>query len=115
MKTGRSSTACAALKPDTVRTIRLRDVLTPLAKRVPLPEEELGFKDGRLHSFRHYFCSTCANGGEPETVVRKWLGHRAQSLRQVASNSDPARGCVDGCVERCTVGYRQVCWRVTSR
>ncbi|TXT16676.1 MAG: integrase family protein [Planctomycetota bacterium] len=45
-----------ALKPDTVRRLLIRDVLTPLAKRFPKPDAEpIGFVDGRLHSFRHYF------------------------------------------------------------
>jgi integrase len=30
---------------------------------------------GRLHSFRHYFCSRYANSGVPEQVVMAWLGH----------------------------------------
>jgi hypothetical protein len=33
------------------------------------------FAAGRLHSYRHYFCSTCANRGVPEQVVMEWLGH----------------------------------------
>ena len=38
-----------ALKPDTVRRILIRDVLTPLAKRFPKPTDEpLGVIDG-LH------------------------------------------------------------------
>lgn len=30
---------------------------------------------GRLHSFRHYFCSTFAISGVPERMVMDWLGH----------------------------------------
>lgn len=63
------------VKPDTVRNILIREVLTPLAARFSTPEDETGFVDGRLHSFRHYFCSTCANMGVPEQVVKEWLGH----------------------------------------
>ncbi|WP_020471428.1 tyrosine-type recombinase/integrase [Zavarzinella formosa] len=63
------------LKPDTLRNILVRDVLTPLAPKFPHPEGEPGFRDGRLHSFRHYFCSACASGGVPERVVKTWLGH----------------------------------------
>lgn len=54
------------LKPDTIRRILIRDVLTPLAERFLSPEGEVSFADGRLHSFRHYFCSTCANHNIPE-------------------------------------------------
>ena len=63
------------LKPDTVRRILVRDVIEPLSDRFPTEPEERGFKDGRLHSFRHYFCSTCANNGVPERIVIDWLGH----------------------------------------
>jgi integrase len=63
------------LKPDTVRRILIRDVLTPLTERFPTSEGEVGFGSGRLHSFRHYFCSRCANSGVPEQVVMSWLGH----------------------------------------
>jgi integrase len=68
------------LKPDTVRAILVRDVLRPLAERFPTPEGETGFRDGRLHSFRHFFCSTCANCGVPEQVVMHWLGHRQSAM-----------------------------------
>ena len=63
------------LKPDTVRRILVREVIEPLTEKFPTPEGERGFKDGRLHSFRHYFCPTCANNGVPERMVMDWLGH----------------------------------------
>jgi integrase len=63
------------LKPDTVRRILVREVIDPLAEQFPTPDGKRGFKDGRLHSFRHYFCSTCANNGVPERMVMDWLGH----------------------------------------
>jgi len=63
------------LKPDTVRQALIRDVIEPLSEKFPAAEDERGFKDGRLHSFRHYFCSTCANNGVPERMVMDWLGH----------------------------------------
>ena len=63
------------LKPDTVRRVFIREVIEPLAKQFPTDEGERGFKDGRFHSFRHYFCSTCANSGVPERMVMDWLGH----------------------------------------
>ena len=64
------------LSPDIARRTLIKEVLTPLAKRFPTPEGETGLRDGRLHSFRHYFCSACANTGVPEQVVMQWLGHR---------------------------------------
>ncbi|CAN5277383.1 hypothetical protein BH11PLA2_BH11PLA2_30930 [soil metagenome] len=68
------------LKADTVRNILIRDVLKPLAKKFPTPEGENGFADGRLHSFRHFFCSLCANRQVPQQVVMKWLGHQDSKL-----------------------------------
>ncbi len=63
------------LKPDTVRRILIRELIEPLGGTFPTPDGEQGFKHGRLHSFRHYFCSTCANNGVPERMVMDWLGH----------------------------------------
>jgi hypothetical protein len=68
------------LKPDTVCRLLARDVLTPLADKVPTPEGQRGFLDGRLHSFRHYFCSTCANRGVAEQMLMTWLGHRDSEM-----------------------------------
>ena len=56
------------LKPDVVRRVLVRDVLKPLSAGA-------GFADGRLHSFRHFFCSLCANRGVSQRVVMRWLGH----------------------------------------
>jgi integrase len=64
------------LSPDIARRTLIKEALTPLSQQFPTPEGETGFKDGRLHSFRHYFCSVCANTGIPEQVVMQWLGHR---------------------------------------
>jgi integrase len=64
------------LKPDVVRRVLIRKVLKPLAGRFPTAEGEVGFADGRLHSFRHFFCSLCANRGVPQRVVMRWLGHK---------------------------------------
>lgn len=63
------------LKPDTVRRAFVAEVVEPLADRFPSRLEEQGFKDGRMHSFRHYFCSVCATSGVPEQIVMSWLGH----------------------------------------
>ena len=64
------------LKPDTVRNQFVEHVIAKLADRFPNRDEDTkGFADGRLHSFRHYFCSACANSGIPERVVMEWLGH----------------------------------------
>ena len=64
------------LSPDIARRTLIKEVLKPLVQQFPTPAGETGFEDGRLHSFRHYFCSTCANTGVPEQVVMRWLGHQ---------------------------------------
>ena len=63
------------VKPDTIRNILIKDVLQPLKGRFPATMGEKGFEHGRLHSFRHFFCSQCANNGVPERVLMSWLGH----------------------------------------
>lgn len=68
------------LKPDTVRNVLIREVLNPLAERFPSARGEKGFRDGRLHSFRHYFCSMSANSNVPEQVLMTWLGHRDSKM-----------------------------------
>jgi integrase len=68
------------LKPDTVRNILIREVLEPLAKRFPKAATKKGFRDGRLHSFRHYFCSTSATNGVPEQILMSWLGHQDSKM-----------------------------------
>jgi integrase len=68
------------LKPNTVRRIFIAEVIEPLKERFPSAEDELGFKDGRLHSFRHYFASMCAMRGVPERVAMEWLGHKDSEM-----------------------------------
>ena len=63
------------MKPDTVRNVLIREVLELLGPRFPSQDSTKGFEDGRLHSFRHYFCSRCADSGVPERMVMEWLGH----------------------------------------
>ena len=68
------------LRPDNVRHQLINHVIEPLSKQFPSEAEEIGFKDGRLHSFRHYFCSVCANRGVSEQVLMTWLGHRQSKM-----------------------------------
>jgi len=68
------------LKPDTVRTILIRDVLKPLAGKFPANGDGTGILGGRVHSFRHYFCSTAANNRIPEQMLMTWLGHRNSEM-----------------------------------
>jgi len=67
----------ARLKSDRVLRQLIKHVLKPLERRFPTPAGEIrGFRDGRIHSFRHYFCSMCGNAGVPEQTLKNWLGHR---------------------------------------
>lgn len=70
----------APLRPDTVRVALINSVLKPLETMFPSGEDEIGFKDGRLHSFRHFFCSECSNDGVPEQTVMLWLGHQSSAM-----------------------------------
>ncbi|WP_261342097.1 tyrosine-type recombinase/integrase [Calycomorphotria hydatis] len=33
-----------------------------------------------MRSFRHYFCSMCANSGVPEQVLKSWMGHQSSRM-----------------------------------
>jgi integrase len=68
------------LKADTVRRILVRDVLDKLKERFPTAEDGIGFEHGRLHSFRHYFCSVAAQAGTAEQTVMSWLGHSSSKM-----------------------------------
>lgn len=73
--------ACGGiLDPDKVLKGFKKHVLLQLTERFPSSEDEVGFKDGVIHSFRHYFVSHCANRGLPEQVVKSWLGHKASKM-----------------------------------
>jgi integrase len=63
------------LKPDTIRIALRRDVLNVLAARFPKHGADKGLIDGRLHSFRHFFCSHCFRCGILEADIKLWLGH----------------------------------------
>lgn len=76
---GLSRTFGWQIKADTVRRILIRDVLTPLSSRFPSKKDVIGFI-GLLHSFRHFFCSNCANRKVPERVLMNWLGHRKSRM-----------------------------------
>jgi len=70
------------LKPDTLRRALIAYVLTPLKDKFPGQPGFRSFTDGRLHSFRHFFCSKCAADGVPEQVVMRWLGHSTSRMVQ---------------------------------
>ena len=101
------------LKPDTVRVILIRDVIHPLKARFPTPPGQRGFEHGRLHSFRHYFCSTAVVAGIPQATLMLWLGHLdsamirhyfhlhdAESRRQMATLIFAGAAVGDGAAEQ---------------
>lgn len=63
------------LRPRNVLAMFIDNVIEPLKKDFPTPVGEIGFEHGRLHSFRHYFCSQAFVGGASEGEIRDWLGH----------------------------------------
>lgn len=69
------------LKQKTACQVLVREVLEPLAHRFPARHPDAkSFVDGRLHSFRHFFCSECANGGIAERVAMEWMGHADSAM-----------------------------------
>jgi integrase len=69
-----------ALSPQTVRTVLMRDVLAPLGATFPASGDDPGILAGRLHSFRHFFCSWSADNRTPEQMLMAWLGHRESEM-----------------------------------
>jgi integrase len=68
------------LRANNVREGLIKNVIEPLSEDFPSPDDEVGFKDGRLHSFRHFFCSECANRGVSEQALMSWLGHQNSTM-----------------------------------
>ncbi|MEI7836984.1 MAG: tyrosine-type recombinase/integrase [Planctomycetota bacterium] len=68
------------LKADTARNVLTRRVLSGVAKELRGKGVETHVEEGRLHSFRHYFCSQCANSGTPVQMVLTWLGHHDSKM-----------------------------------
>lgn len=64
------------LKPDTARNVLTKRVLPLVAEGLHGRGIQSRVAEGRLHTFRHYFCSVCANNGTAVQVVLMWLGHR---------------------------------------
>lgn len=77
------------LKSDNVRTILVKKVLNPLESCFKTANGEWGFEHGRLHSFRHFFCSQCSNNGVSERVVMDWLGHADAEMVRRCYHLDP--------------------------
>ena len=78
------------LRPDNVRWALLKKVIEPLADQFPSEPGKEGFKDGRLHSFRHFFCSLCIEDGVSIPFLMDWLGHRESDMVQYYTRIRPA-------------------------
>ncbi len=63
------------LLPENVLQALIHHVIAKLKDEFPTPEGEIGFEHGRLHSFRHFFCSQAFLNGASEGEIREWLGH----------------------------------------
>jgi integrase len=78
------------LKADTVRNILIDRVLPPVAATMKKNGTNGDVTRGRLHSFRHYFCSHCSNNNVPMQMVMDWLGQRDSAMvRYYYHLSDP--------------------------
>jgi len=64
------------IKPDRARRRFISEVITPLTRKFPTPDGEIGFEHARFHSFRHYFISQAFRQGAPEAEIMNWVGHR---------------------------------------
>ena len=63
------------VRPRNVLEMFLKQVIEPLKSEFPTSPGEIGFEHGRLHSFRHFFCSQGFLGGMSDGEIREWLGH----------------------------------------
>jgi integrase len=68
------------LRPRNVLQAFIDEVIEPLKDRFPGEPGEPSFANGRLHSFRHFFCSLCAIDGVRERVSMQWLGHSSSAI-----------------------------------
>jgi len=70
----------ALLRQKTVLSVFKRIIRDPLATEFPIPEGEIGFEHGTIHSFRHYFVSECFRQGATEAEIMDWVGHRDSKM-----------------------------------
>lgn len=71
------------IKPNTLRREFKDLVIKPLAEKFPAKPGKPSFADACFHTFRHYFCSGCAQDGVPEIVVQGWLGHSSSEITRL--------------------------------
>jgi integrase len=68
------------IRPRNVLSMFIRDVIEKLKDKFPTPAGEIGFENGRLHGFRHFFVSRCFLGGASEGEIREWVGHASSRM-----------------------------------
>ncbi|MDB5345005.1 MAG: hypothetical protein JWP89_3382 [Schlesneria sp.] len=52
----------------------------PLKEEFPVPVGEIGFQNGTIHSFRHYFVSEAFRQGAKDAEIMDWVGHRSSEM-----------------------------------
>lgn len=57
-----------------------RRVLNKLKGEFPTPDSEIGFENGTVHGFRHYFVSEAFQLNFSETEIMDWVGHRSSAM-----------------------------------
>jgi len=67
-------------------------VIANLTDEFPSPEDEVGFTDGTVHSFRHYFCSEAYRSGATDAELLEWLGHRDSNIMRLYRHLRPEDG-----------------------
>lgn len=82
------------IKEDRIRERFVEQVINLLSTRYPTPDGEIGFKDARFHSFRHFFVSQAFVSGATEAEIMEWVGHRDSSTVSIyrhLANEDAQR------------------------
>ncbi|QDT35996.1 tyrosine-type recombinase/integrase [Stratiformator vulcanicus] len=67
------------LRPDRLREQYVKKALVPILD--DFPNDRL-LAEGRLHSFRHHFCSEAIRQGVSQQTAMAWMGHRDPAMTQ---------------------------------
>ncbi|MCC7422446.1 MAG: site-specific integrase [Planctomycetaceae bacterium] len=65
---------------DVILSTFVERVIKPLSSAFPTVVGQIGFENGRLHSFRPYFVSQSLLNGASEGEIRDWIGHADTGL-----------------------------------
>jgi integrase len=71
------------LDPDRFLAAFKRDLRNPLAARFPTGADGASFRDGVLHSFRHFAADRARRQGMPEEIRLQMFGHRDRETHKV--------------------------------